>query len=77
MNDDSEFDPTATEMESSAWHSEDVWAIWLGAIVLGAALAATWWAHPADYPERLSRYEQSNQRLDEFQRAPAPMIASS
>ena len=54
MSEGSAADATVTITETSPWRSEDVWAIWLGGIVLAAALAATWWARPAD-EERLAR----------------------
>jgi uncharacterized membrane protein YadS len=50
---------------NSAFHSEDVWAIWLGWSVLLIALAATWWSRPADNPERLSQYADLTRQVDE------------
>ena len=69
MSEGSSPDSTLTTDEPPAWHSEDVWAIWLGGILLLAALGATWWARPADYAERLEKYTQLNEQLKDAERS--------
>jgi uncharacterized membrane protein YadS len=48
----------------SSWRAEDWCAIWLGAAVLLAALAATWLSRPADVAERAARYGELTEQLD-------------
>ncbi len=69
MSEGSSPDSTVTIDEPSAWHSEDVWAIWLGGILLLAALGATWWARPADHAERLEKYTQLNEQLKDAEKS--------
>ncbi|MBX3413355.1 MAG: putative sulfate exporter family transporter [Pirellulales bacterium] len=51
--------------------TEDLWSIWLGWIVLLAALAAVWLARPADQPQRLADFARLQDRLETLERDPA------
>ena len=44
--------------QPSAFRSEDVWAIWLGWLVLAVALAATLWSRPDGVQALAGRYEE-------------------
>jgi uncharacterized membrane protein YadS len=72
MSEAADSDSTVTITETSPWRSEDIWAIWLAAVVLVVAVVATWSARPADYAERLTRHEQLNRQLDELESAGSP-----
>jgi uncharacterized membrane protein YadS len=50
--------------EKRASQNEDLWAIWLGWAVLLIALAATWWARPADLSDRLMRYADLSRQTE-------------
>ncbi len=67
MNDSPAADSTVTITETSPWRSEDIWAIWLAALILMVSLATTWWARPADFDQRLAHYQQSNQQVKQFE----------
>jgi uncharacterized membrane protein YadS len=56
---------------SSSLANEDLWAIWLGWLVLLAALAATWISRPGDIDDRLAHYERLTQEADQFAADPA------
>lgn len=64
-SDDSESVQPAID-NSSPFRSEDVWAIWLGWLVLLIALAATWWSRPQDNSARLARYTDLTRQASEF-----------
>ncbi|MCC7087369.1 MAG: putative sulfate exporter family transporter [Pirellulales bacterium] len=54
----------AASDQPSAFRSEDVWAIWLGWIVLAVALAATWWSRPDGVQSLVGRYEALTRQLN-------------
>lgn len=70
MSEASSADSTVKIREVSPWRTEDVWAIWLAALVLVGALIATWWARPTDYETRLARFDQLGQQLDQAEKSP-------
>ena len=79
MHEDPVSESIITETERLAWCSEDVWAIWLGAIVLVVALAATWWARPADHQERLRKVRAVDpvaDRIESLQRRQTGILRS-
>ncbi len=57
--------------DGGGWRSEDVWAIWLGWLVLAVALAATWIATPKDIDARLERYASRAAEEDALREAGA------
>ena len=72
MSEAADSDSTVTITETSPWRSEDIWAMCLAALVLIVALAATWSARPADYEERLTRYEKLNRKVNELESSDSP-----
>ncbi len=59
--------PSVEEAVATAapWRTEDWCAIWLGAAVLLAALAATWLSRPTDVAERVARYDALTGQFDQ------------
>lgn len=60
-----------TVEEPSALRSDDVWAIWLGWLVLVVALVATWWSRPSDIDALTQRYDELTTQQNELQQAGA------